>query len=520
MAIGIKATFLLGTFTGHRADGTPDPFPDPARLHAALLNAAAQGSTAVLDKAGLHPSAEAMTALEWLETNPPTGIRLPRIYQMAPSPITAFRREGVVRKEGGSWTDKVGGRPFSDGYAYDGPVGWCWDDGLPDNVRAVLEQLCADVGCLGETTSPVRLAVTEIEPTHSLDSGASIFDAGGTELRVPAAGRTGALTAAHATANDKSPSIADDRHKTDDYPSPSTPTGQAVESLRYRTPEIVPTSAPWPTVVLLTTPRTIRPEHRVHWCTSLHRALIARIGFGAPPLITGAYPKGVLQPANRLAIQYLSAGMVAQHDIASSAFALLIPGDVPAEELVPLHQALIGFRGFAAARRHAEITRIVTVSGDEFWRAPLPGHVRRWTTNPVAVPETSPQRHGYGPDGSRKRWSLRDAARVSVGLVWRDVIAPRRDGSRWFEEIASRTADYGVEVHDARLMHSSDVAKWAHKTPKQILVQPYRATLSLGRLATDRTLVAIGQSRHLGGGLLVPVDSPADSLAAFTEGAQ
>lgn len=519
MAIGIEATFLLGTFTGHRADGSPDPLPDPARLHAALLNAAAQGSTAVLRTSGLHPSAEAIAALEWLETNPPTGIRLPSVYPVAAAPITAFRREGVVRKEGGDWTDKVGGRPFSDGYAFDGPVGWCWDQGIPDNVRTVLERLCADVGCLGEATSPVRLALTDIEPTHSLDSDASMFDTSGTESRVPGSGRTAALTAAHMAANGKPPSIADDRHKTDDYPSPSTPPRGNLESRRYRARDIEPTTAPWPTVVLLTTSRTIHPEHRVRWCTVLHRALIARIGFGAPPLITGAYPAGVPQPANRLAIQYLPAGILAQHDKVSGAFVLLIPGDASGEELAPLHEALTGFRGFTTAGQYAEVTGFATVSGDEFWHPPLPGHVRRWTTNPVAVPESSPQRRGYNADGSRRQWTLRDAVRVSVGLVWRDIIAPHRDSSRWFEEIASRTADYGVEVHDARLLHNSDVSAWAHKTPKQILVQPYSATLSLGRLATDRTLVAIGQSRHLGGGLLVPVDSPADSFTALAGGA-
>jgi hemolysin D len=40
------------------------------------------------------------------------------------------------------------------------------------------------------------------------------------------------------------------------------------------------------------------------------------------------------------------------------------------------------------------------------------------------------------------------------------------------------------------------------------IVQPYRAELTLGGLAGDRTLVAVGQSRHLGGGLLVPCDRP------------
>jgi CRISPR-associated protein Csb2 len=47
-----------------------------------------------------------------------------------------------------------------------------------------------------------------------------------------------------------------------------------------------------------------------------------------------------------------------------------------------------------------------------------------------------------------------------------------------------------------------------HKAPKSLgVIQPYTASLHLGRL-DSRALLAIGQSRHLGGGLLVPVDSP------------
>jgi CRISPR-associated protein Csb2 len=520
MAIGIEATFLLGTFTGHRSDGSPDPCPGLARLHAALLNAAGQGTAAVTVDAGLQPSPEAVAALEWMENHPPTGIRLPPSSRVAASPITAFRRMGVVRKEGGIWVDKLYGRPLSDGYALNGPVGWCWDQGIPDDVLTVLEQLCADVGCLGEATSPVRLAITDIEPTHTLDAKASMFDVGGVELQVPAAGRTAALTAAHASANSEFPSIAEDRPKSGDDASPSTPARQAVEPRRYRSPDTAPSSAPWPTVVLLATPHKIRPEQRVRWCTALHRALIARIGFGAPPLITGAYPKDVRQPANRLAIQYLSPALVAHHGMVSGAFALMVPGDASAAELASLNQALTGFRGFSAAGTYAKVTDVAAVRGDEFWCPPLAGHIRRWTTDPVAVPETSPQRRGHAADGSRTRWTLRDAARVSVGLVWRDVIAPQRAGNRWFEEIATRTADYGVQVHDARLLHRSDVAHWVHKTPNQILVQPYRATLSLGRLATDTTVVAIGQSRHLGGGLLVPLDSPADIFVDAAERAR
>jgi CRISPR-associated protein Csb2 len=142
MAVGIQATFLLGTFSGHRADRSPDPLPDPARLLAALLNAAGQGSTAVSGKSGLTPSPESITALQWLEGNPPDGIRLPDTRALTDRPLTAFRREGVILQEGGrterAWVDKVTDRPFSDGRAIDGPIGWCWSKGIPPHVRKVL----------------------------------------------------------------------------------------------------------------------------------------------------------------------------------------------------------------------------------------------------------------------------------------------------------------------------------------------------------------------------------------------
>jgi len=46
------------------------------------------------------------------------------------------------------------------------------------------------------------------------------------------------------------------------------------------------------------------------------------------------------------------------------------------------------------------------------------------------------------------------------------------------------------------------------------VVQPYRAEVMLGDLAGDRTMVAVGQSRHLGGGLLVPCDLPGQGSAS------
>lgn len=323
------------------------------------------------------------------------------------------------------------------------------------------------------------------------------------------------MVAAHTASIGTAPSISQDKHLGSELPSPSPVAPGHLELRRYRAHDRAPELVPWPTVILLATPLELRPEQRVAWCGALHRALIARIGFGAPPLITGSYPAGVRPPANRLAIQYLPAGMLTSHGVGSGAFALLIPAGAASEDLAALYGALRGLDGFSNRGARAEVTEIVGVSGGEFWAAPLPGSVRRWVTNPVAVPETVRQRRGTGTGRS---WALSDAVRVSVGLVWRDVVAGQRRSSRWFEEIAVATREHGVQVHDAQLLNVSDVSVWVHRTPREMLVQPYRATVSLGRLATDRTLVAIGQSRHLGGGLLVPVDSPADNFWTSGEG--
>ncbi len=62
-------------------------------------------------------------------------------------------------------------------------------------------------------------------------------------------------------------------------------------------------------------------------------------------------------------------------------------------------------------------------------------------------------------------------------------------------------------------LNDGDITRWVHRVGPEAAIQPYRAALRLGDLADERTLIAIGQSRHLGGGLLVPVDLPTGDLA-------
>lgn len=514
----IIATFPLGTYTGHRGDGSPDQFPDVARLHSALVNAAGQGSTAVLNRDELCPSERAIAALEWFEQNPPSGIRLPRTVRVSATDSIAYRAEGIIRKEGGRWVDKKVTRPISDGVAVDGQFGWCWGTEVPTEVRDTLAELCADVSCLGEATSPVILRVGEIEPTEVLKVTTTAFEAGGRRVRAPALGRVGSLLQSHRAARPlKYPSSSQDRHKATEEAAPSPVESGGLTELRYVSPQPAPPVVPWQQVILLEVDAPIPPEERVGWCVALHRAIISRIGLGAPPSITGKYGRGLSTPANRVAIQYLDRSMIATHGARTSALALLIPRDADVEDLLVLHRALAGLTYLKSrfGQRRIEFSGL-GIAADEFWPEPHPGYRRLWLTHPVALPETRPQRG----DKNRQEWTLADAALLSVGFVWRDDLGTAGTGSAKYHDVVARVTERGAKALSARLVPTRDAAKFVHKLPEGVVAQPYRATLDLGSLASARTLIAIGQTRHLGGGLLVPADMPAAAADLLEETAR
>jgi CRISPR-associated protein Csb2 len=128
------------------------------------------------------------------------------------------------------------------------------------------------------------------------------------------------------------------------------------------------------------------------------------------------------------------------------------------------------------------------------------GSERFWVTDTPAIPDSRPLRG--------RSWTLGDAAILSVGLVWRDRF-PRTGGrTKWYAGIADTVSEQGVAVVEAHKVHSPDARRYVHRVAPETAIQPYRAALRLGSLTGDRTIVAIGQSRHLGGGLLAPVDIP------------
>jgi CRISPR-associated protein Csb2 len=514
MPFAIVADLPLGTYHGAGHDSEPERLPSVARLHSALLCAAGFGPRAVAVAAGdgLEACDEDLAALRWLEENPPDSVRIPSLQINVTSSI-AYRDDGTIhRSKSVASIRKLAKRPGG-GTAVDGHFAWIWRQKPPPQVLDSLEQLCPEVGYLGTTESPVRLAAVtagDMDATADLDETADMFSLNVEEVMRPLPGRTAELIGAHQMATGKPPTVARDRIRTAERSLSSVPPRRALEPARYRQRQRPVSEVPWPIAMVLPFDRVVSAEYRVAWAVAAHRALVKLLGYGAPPLVTGIYPPGQRRPANRLALQVLGTEMpclpmaLGDPDKRTSALLILVPAGADVGDLRALERAVSGLTwlgGPGGSRARVDQDRMGVLDGGQFWLPPASGQVRLWETVPAAVPDTR------GHEG----WTFADAAMLSLGFVWQDYHGHDVKG-RGAERDCALTAavsGLGAQVMQARPERTIDVGRYVHKVNEHAVVRPYSAVLDLGGLGGDQVVQAIGQSRHLGGGLLVPRDVPA-----------
>ncbi len=524
MAFAIIAELPLGTYRGAGSDGRPERLPSVARLHSALLCAAGFGPRAVEGARDRLDVADAdMVALRWLEENPPDSVHIPALEVNAGHAV-AYREDGTwgnPPKSNGPAINKLPKAPDA-ATAVGGRFVWIWKQDPPEPVRAALAQICPDVPYLGTTESPVRLTAVTGEDfcaTHTLNPGAGLFTVGGTGIDHPVSGRLQELSDAHRKATGPPPSVRADGWKKNEASLSPVPGRKAVATVWYTPRQGGSADVPWPQVITIPMDGPVPERDRVAWAVAAHRALIKMIGPGAPAMITGAYPEGARRPANRIALHMLGPGMPTQ--ACRPSLLIMIPADPDPADLETLQQAvaaLPSLRGPRGRTRTLDTAKIQVVDGSGFWAPPQPGTLRLWRTVPAAVPDTR---------GSRDAgWNFAHAALLSVGFVWKDQKGrlpeiPGR-GDAYYRGLAAAVSSAGVAVVHTRAIRAPDVARYVHKVNAHAVVRPYTAYLSLGSLAGPRTIAAIGQSRHLGGGLLVPFDipegTPVDEITVPAEG--
>lgn len=501
--LGIIARFPLGVYTGHKRDGSADTLPDPARLHAALLNSAAQGTHAVLGEQGLEPSETSLKALMWLEKNPPDGIEIPEYMPVYKDARRFMYREVAPAKK----KRKTEKRTISEGTAVSGKIGWVWKQ-VPDDIANTLEQLCDDVPYLGESTSVAVLAPGDVNPNLNLDLQGSPLESGGTMLRVPAIGRTNALLEMYRNNN---PTVENDKPKEEEKPENLPVTHECLTQVKYSTPEPEYPEVPWSRALLLEIEgEELSPEEHVALCVALHRAIIAGIGYGASSFFTGKYPRGAEVPANRLAFHYIPAHYIQHLGIKNSVIAIMVPENTSPEDLIQLGRSLNAVPylwGRTFGKRKLYFGGQV-INAHEFWPAVQPGYRRLWKPLTAIVPETRPVKK---KDGGA-RWTLADSGLLSIAYVWRDKFNTAARGEQRYLELRNQVEEQSdAQVYHARTIHTRPTA-YVHKVPQNVMPQPWRGVLSLGNLTNDRTIIALGQSRHLGAGLLVPYDVPKEEF--------
>ena len=501
--LGIIARFPLGVYTGHKRDDSADTLPDPARLHAALLNSAAQGTHAVLGEQGLEPSETSLKALMWLEKNPPDGIEIPEYMPVYKDARRFMYREVAPAKK----KRKTEKRTISEGTAVSGKIGWVWKQ-VPDDIANTLEQLCDDVPYLGESTSVAVLAPGDVNPNLNLDLQGSPLESGGTMLRVPAIGRTNALLEMYRNNN---PTVENDKPKEEEKPENLPVTHECLTQVKYSTPEPEYPEVPWSRALLLEIEgEELSPEEHVALCVALHRAIIAGIGYGASSFFTGKYPRGAEVPANRLAFHYIPAHYIQHLGIKNSVIAIMVPENTSPEDLIQLGRSLNAVPylwGRTFGKRKLYFGGQV-INAHEFWPAVQPGYRRLWKPLTAIVPETRPVKK---KDGGA-RWTLADSGLLSIAYVWRDKFNTAARGEQRYLELRNQVEEQSdAQVYHARTIHTRPTA-YVHKVPQNVMPQPWRGVLSLGNLTNDRTIIALGQSRHLGAGLLVPYDVPKEEF--------
>ncbi len=498
----IQARFLAGTFLGEEGGQRHARRPDTARLFSALVNSAATGSTALECDGKLEPASESLVALQWLEQHPPSCLSMPETISLSRVALTVYRDEGVMERTKNQVRSKTRGKAQSSGVAVSGTFQWIWHEDVPDELIETLDAICEDISYLGSADCPavVEAGATAM-PTHELSEDQGPFSITPAErVRTPRPGRLVALRRAHDEAYPaKRPTIAADKATTTASPSSYRPPRESLQHLRYepidRSTELV---GPWVHGWSATCRTAIQPDQVKDWCVTLHKALVARIPAPVPPLVTGHYPKGMPKHVNRLAIHYMHPENA--HGVGQ--FVVMAPGNADHDDLAALQAALASisrlYRGrLGEINLKSEFTRL---DARTFWDSPEPGRKRLWRTTAGFIPEV--RRLAGSPE-----WGLADAVRVAVGHVFKDRLdlGRARQEAR-YRKISEQVKELGIGVCSLRVLADSQADQYVHKLPKHLVTQRVEAILDLADLMSDTALCAIGQSRHLGGGLLVPLD--------------
>ena len=553
MSFVISARFLMGLYQGRDSSGEPERYPTPDRLFKALLSVACLnfGYTGK----DCPESEEISESLHWLEGNPPDKMRLPFAIPSDGYGAIAYRDKGFQEND----KVKMASSPAMSAYRYrsDDALEWIWLDPPSERVAGCLENLCEEIPYLGESCSKVHAVAQVCETnTETPEQRSRTFvrddatDLGALNSHIfincPIRGRLEELCGNYKKLNSKKVS----KRKVNELTVKETnllaelPEGRFIGSVAYRGEgldmhDAATVAPPWDRAILMPV-RVIsspvewqpRQSQTVRWAVAMHRFLIRKWGFGAPATLTGRYMKipGIAQPANNVAIHVLSDSLgqeflskllpSVRHNV--PAFLILIPREMSTEDFAELCDICQRSQGSSLYCGHDLETLVFgkadILADSTMWQEPADDRARYWKPVPFAMAET---RAFTDPQGARK-WRARESVALSIAHVWRDSFGTQSERTgHWAKEqgywaAADAVLDDSspVQIIDARPTFRTHMEDYAHHVQESNVLRGCNALIQFSEdFSNECCAAAIGQTRHLGGGLLVPVDVPRDLIA-------
>lgn len=564
MSFAISAYFPLGFYQGSDSGGKPEPYPSPNRLYSALVSTAYL--TFGFEKHAVDSSLtdeQIHDALAWLEGNPPQEILFPRIVK-AGSDAIAYRNKGyVIDAKKKNPQDKISSANASIATAYmQEPesgilLTWKWDENPSIEIARTLDSLCNEVPYLGEACSVVELQTHEnyVLPYDALDSVWTLSSESALKgvsrrnrsFSVPKEGRLEDLKMAFATVNptskgkrkDLKVSFKEDEQNFLNEYLPLQTEGHA----RYNPPSSQEGSAlkaPWPVAFYLEVEEidgkcdedgkpVWEPDEStfIGWAVALHRFLVKQWGIDPSPMLIGKYAPGIDRPANNVAIQIFDSALKNQYahelreDISEMGpgFLIMVPRNMPQSDIQRLQNICRQVKGktlyYTSNETTLRLGAFTTIDAEHLWRPVVEGMCRYWTPRPFAIAETRiiPDiRHG-------RKWKVREDVCLALGHVWRDQYVSRlsndnREERYWDLVDAVKAKGSNFRVFDCRAVHRVNMSDYVHHANASNILRGVSALIAISDDAKslDCAALAIGQSRHLGGGFLIPMDFSVSAL--------
>ncbi|PJM72676.1 type I-U CRISPR-associated protein Cas5/Cas6 [Bifidobacterium primatium] len=561
MPFAISAGFLMHTYQGADDTGSAECYPSPERLYRALVSVA-YGVFGFHSDYGQRESgitdAQLESVFHWLESNPPDWIRLPmHMRDNRRSSVIVYRNRGSYSRKKVKSANAMSSVAYGD--TEEDSLLWQWEQEPDHETADLLARMCWEIPYLGEACTPVRVTAAvidagsfPIDEEHSLQISDDDLSFGGMssmlEFPMPWEGHLQELQKGHASVYPRKPSAIRGNGGEEEKQALPNTLISCVRHIGYIRPtanDEYESLHPWtqgffiPARVIADKGSTRSVSDRyeewepkestlVAWAVAMHRMLIREWGYGASPMLTGKYGNidAVERPANNVAIQILTSDMPVSPELNLElpGFLLMIPRDMPVEEIGMLANVCDRMQGRKLFySRHSQTLELgfadTTVDLDRLWQPVEQGHTRLWVPYPLCMRET---RNIPDPTGTRK-WGARESIALAVAHIWRDYLNqsvddgeyenPDREMQYWRQSDWCLDESSPVGIHDAHTVIRTHMSDYVHKTQPGNLLVGLSALLSFDtQCGLDRTALAIGQSRHLGGGLLVPMDVPKQLL--------